>query len=106
MFNIFLADEVFTLNNIEIANYADVTTPYVVSDDIDDLLVSLEKFWKDLLKRFDDNFMKINPGKCHLLVSSHENLRMEIGDFKIEISTCKWLLGVHFHNRLTFHHIS
>lgn len=48
LFNIFMADLLFTLNNIEIANYANGTTPYFVSDNIDDLIISLEKSLKDL----------------------------------------------------------
>ena len=70
LFNIFLADLFFTLNNTEIANYADDTTPYAVSDNIDDLISSLERSSKDLLKWFDGNLMQSNPDKCHLLVSS------------------------------------
>ena len=97
LFNIF-----FTLNNIEIANFADDTTPYAVLDNIDDLISSLEKSSKDLLKWFDDNLMKSNSDKCHLLISSCEKIKMEIGHFKIENSTCEKLLGVTFDNRLTF----
>ena len=49
--------------------------------------------------------MKSNPDKCHLLVSSCEKIKMEIGE--IENSTCEKLLRVHFDNRLTFdYHIS
>ena len=59
LFNIFLADLFVTLNNTEIANHADDTTPYVVSDNADDLIASLEKSSKDLIKWFDDNLMKI-----------------------------------------------
>ena len=104
---LFLADLFFTLNNIEIANDADDTTPYPVSDNIDDLISSLEKSSKDLLKWFDDNLKKSNPDKCHLLVSSCEKIKMQIVDFEIENSTCEKLLGVHFDNRLTFdYHIS
>ena len=107
LFSIFLADLFFTLNNIEIANYADDTMPYPVSDNIDDLISSLEKSSKDLLKWFDDNLKKSNPDKRHLLVSSYEKINMEIGDFEIENSTCEKLLGVRFDNRLTFdYHIS
>ena len=49
LFNIILADLFFTLNT-EIANYADDTTPYAVSDNIDYLISSLEKSSKGLLK--------------------------------------------------------
>ena len=68
LINIFLADFFFTLNNIEISNFADDTTPYAVSDNADYLMSSLEKSSKDLLKWFDDNLMKSNLEKCHLLV--------------------------------------
>ena len=102
LFNIFLADLFFTLNNTEIANYADDTTPYAVSDNIDDLISSLEKSSKDLLKWFDDNLMKSNPNKCHLLVSSCGKIKIKIGDFEIENSKCEKLLGIRFDNRLTF----
>ena len=46
------------------------TTPYAVSDSIDDLISFSKKSSKDLLKWFDDNLMKYNPDKCHLLVRS------------------------------------
>ena len=45
--------------------------------------------------------MKSNPDKCHLLVSSCEKIKMEIGNFEIENKTCEKLLGVYFDNRLT-----
>ena len=79
----FLADLFFTLNNTEITIYADDTTPYAVSDNIDDLISSLKKSSKDLLKWFDDNLAKSNPDKCHLLISSCEKIKIEIGDFEI-----------------------
>ena len=107
LFNIFLADLFFILNHTEIANYADDSTPYAASDNIDDLVTSLEKSLKDLLKWFDDNLTKSNPDKCHLLVSSREKIKMKIGDFKILISTCQKLSGVHCDSRLTFdYHMS
>ena len=38
----------------------------------------------------------------NLLLSSCEKIKMEIGDFKIENSTCEKLLEVHFYKRSTF----
>ena len=61
---------------------------------MDDLITSLEKSSKDLLKWFDDNLMKSNPDQCNLLVSSREKIKMEIGDSKIENSTYDKLLFV------------
>ena len=51
--------------------------------------------------------MKINPDKCHLLVSSCGKIKMELDNFKTDNSTYEKLLGVHFDNRLNFdYHIS
>ena len=83
------------------------TTLYAVFNNMDELIASLEKSWKDLLKRFVDNHMKSNPDKFHLLLSSCEKIKMETGDFEIENSTWEKLSGIHFDSRLTFdHHIS
>ena len=107
LFNIFLVDLFFTLNNTEIENHANGTTPYTAPDTIDHLIESLEKSSKDLLQWLHNNLMKSNLDKCHFLVSSREKIKMEIGDFEMENSTCEALLGVHFDNRLTFdYHIS
>ena len=94
LFNIFLADLFFTLNNTEIANYADHTTPYAVSYHIDGLISSLEKFSKDLFKWFDDNLAKSTPDKCHLHVSSCEKIKIQISDFETENDKCEKILGV------------
>ena len=56
LFNIFLADLSFTLNNTEIANYADDTTPYAVSDNIDNLI----SFLKDPQKICSNGLMIIS----------------------------------------------
>ena len=69
LFNIFLADSFFTLNDRGIANYADDTTPHAVSGNIYDLIASLEKSSIDLLKCFDDNLVKSNPDKCVYLTA-------------------------------------
>ena len=45
--------------------------------------------------------MKSYPGKCQLLVSFHEKIKIIIDDFKIENSACEKLLGTHFDNMLT-----
>ena len=65
-------------------------TLYAVSDNIDDLIWSLEKSSKVLLKLFDVNLMESNRDKCHLLVGSREKKKkMEIGNFQIEKSICE-----------------
>ena len=43
LFNIFLADLFFILNDVDIASYADDNAPYVIANDIDGIIASLEK---------------------------------------------------------------
>ena len=36
---------------------------------------------------------KNNPDKCHLLISSNENITVKIGEYEVENSECEELLG-------------
>ena len=85
LFNIFLMDLFFILNKTDIANYADDNTPYTSSNDVTGLInSSLEETSKDLFKWFDNNLIKSNPDKCHLLVSANDNVASRIGNFQVE----------------------
>ena len=48
LFNVFLADIFFILNKIDIANYADDSTPYASSNDVNALIKSLEEASREL----------------------------------------------------------
>ena len=101
LFNIFLADLFLVLKDVDIANFAD-DTPFATANDIDDLIDSPEKASSSLFKWFKDNIFKGNPDKCHLLVSSNEKTKLNMGEFSIENSDCEKLLGVKTDNKLTF----
>ena len=94
LFNIFLADLFFILSEIDIANYADDNTPYTSSNDVNGLIKSLEEASKKFFKWFNDNLMKSNPEKCHLLVSTNDIVKISIGNFQIENTKRENLLGI------------
>ena len=48
LFNIFLADLFFIIKDVDIASYADDTTPFVVENNIEDVIISLEQASVDL----------------------------------------------------------
>ena len=48
----------------------------------------------DLLTCFENNGMKVNADKCHLLVSSKEKLCDKIGPYDIQNSEQQKFLGV------------
>jgi len=61
LFNIFLCDLFFSIENVEFASFADDTTPFVTGDCLTDVISSLEKTAADLLKWFETNGMVANP---------------------------------------------
>ena len=51
--------------------------------------------------------MKSNPDKCHLLVSTNDNVSIRIGNFQIETTKTENLSGIQFDNKLSFdYHLS
>ena len=69
LFNIFLCDMFFKIDNIHIASYADDNTPYGVGKNQYDLETKLQKTSVKLFKWFHENGMKANQDKCHFLSS-------------------------------------
>ena len=107
LFNIFLIDLFFIIEDTDIASYADDNTPYVIADNIDGVIKSLEEASEILFKWFNDNLMRINADKCHLLVSTNNTVKIKIGNFDITNSKSEKLLGVEFDHKLSFDdHIS
>ena len=84
MFNIFLADLFFILNDVGIVSYADDNTPYVIADDINGVIASLEKASKALFEWFENNLLKSNADKCHLLVSSSNAISLRVSEYDIK----------------------
>ena len=91
----------------DIANYADDNTPHVIADNIDDLIKSLEGSSTALIQWFDNNILKSNADKCHLVISSNESVTLHVGEYDIKNSKREKLLGVKLDWKLNFDdHIS
>ena len=100
-------DLLFILNKIVNANYADDNTPYTRSNDVKGVITSLEKASKELFKWFDDNLMKSNPDKCHLLVGTNDNVAFRIVNVQIENTKKEKILDIQFYNKLSVdYHLS
>ena len=107
LFNIFLIDLFFIIEDTDIASCTDDNTPYVIADNIDGVIKSLEEASKIIFKWFNDNLMRINADKCHMLVSTNNTVKIKIGNFDISNSKIEKLLGVKFEHKLSFDdHIS
>ena len=83
----------------------DDKTPYMIADNVDDLITSLEQASNGLFEWFKNNLLKSNTDKCHLLVTADD--RVSMNELKIDKSDTEKLLGVKFDKKLTFDdHIS
>ena len=97
----------FIIGDTDIASYADDNTSYVSGDNIDGVIKFLEEASEILFKWFNDNSMKINADKYHLLVSTNNTVKIKIGNFDVTNSKCEKLLGVRFDHKFSFNdHIS
>ena len=86
LLNIFLADLFFILNDVDIASYADDNIPYAIVDDINSVITSLKKTSKALFEWFENDLLKSNADKCHLLVSSSDAVNsVHIGALKFRL---------------------
>ena len=95
LFTIFLIDLFFIIEDTDFASYADDNTLYVIADNINGVIKSLEEASENLFKFYlNDNLMKINAGNCHLLVSTNNIVKIKTRNFDITNSKGEKLLGV------------
>ena len=110
LFNIYINDLFFFIQNSDICNYADDTTIYSCDRSLDNITHTLENDCNVALKWFADNFMKLNADKCHLLVlwqRCDDPVTVKIGNTDVFNSSEEKLLGIHIDSKLSFdHHVS
>ena len=107
LFNIFINDIFYFINETRIANYADDTTIYTTDDNIINLLNLLETETSIVLNWFRKNELKSNDDKCHLIVANKENVSLNLECDTIESSNSVKLLGVCIDKQLNFNeHVS
>ena len=66
------------------------------------MITCSERTADDLFTWFNNNGMKTNADKCHLLLSTKEKLQANISNYKIINSDKEKLLGVTIDNHLKF----
>ena len=78
LFNIFIYDMFYFMEDYEIANYADESTPFSAKPDLKSVVQELEVSSSILFTWLRNNYMKANTDKCHLLLSGNSNLTANI----------------------------
>ena len=104
LFNIYINDMFMFISNSQICNYADNTTLYVIDQDIKQAMKTLEQDVVILREWFQNNFMKLNEDKCHLINfgkgSNDKSLRID--NTIIKPSKEQQLLVTSIDNNLSF----
>ena len=102
LFNIFLSDLFLVTKEAEFTSYVDDNTLYDAGNTIEDLISSLKESSEKLFKWFSDDQMQGNSGKCHLILSTSEPAKTQIGEPLIESTKFKILTGVKIDAKLAF----
>ena len=80
LFNIYLNGLLFFLKYVGICNFAGGTTTYISGDSLENVLESLEKNSMLVISWFENNYMKLNTDKCHLIVLDY-NHETSMGEY-------------------------
>ena len=94
LFNIHLCDLFYFLEDLDIASYADDTTIYTVKENKESVINALEASSLPLFTWFNNNFMKANSDKSHILLSCSEPSTVFIDGSSIESSRKEILLRI------------
>ena len=102
LFNIDFIDLFYKCEESDIASYADETTPCSCESDTQSVIAELQITANKIFHWFDNNHLKANSGKSHLLLSTKTSINVSIGDVSLTTSTTETLLGIKFDSELTF----
>ena len=106
LLNIFICDMFYFLEDFDIANYADDSTPYCAGKSAEFVVNNLEQSSAILFEWLSNNYMKVNTGKRYLLLSGNSRATATIDNRYIESEDGQVLLGITIDSNLTFENIS
>ena len=102
LFNTYICDLFFDIIEIDIANYADDTTPDALDLKLENIVKLLEENADKLSGWFSNNCLKVNPEKCRLLVNTTGNIRINVRNETISDRSNQKLLGIRFNSNFCF----
>ena len=68
LFNMFLNDIFLFLKDVHLGNYAGDSTLYAYNKNLEPVIFNLRQECSILSNWFYDNYMVLNPGKCHVML--------------------------------------
>ena len=102
LFNIDLTDLFLECEDDNISSYAVDTTPYSCAQDISSVISELQRITKKSFDWCRNNHMKVNPGKCHVILSSNTQREIRFANASIASIPIEKLLGIILDSELNF----
>ena len=104
LFNIYLNDLFFILDETNVCNYADDTGLHACDKDLNEVIRRLEHDSCLAMEWFENNYMKLNKDKCKVLITGHkyEHMWLDVGNNRIWETKSVKMLGILIDNSLTF----
>ena len=96
---------IFFLKDANLGNYADNSTLYTYNKNLETVIFNLRQEFSILSNWFYDNYMVLNPGKCHfMLFGVKENKQFDLicNDITLKHSSHENFLHVTIANKLSF----
>ena len=105
LFNIFINDLLFSVDESEICNFADDNTLYICDSSIDNVLRRLNADVSTILEWFKCNYLVVNPAKFQLIFPGTEksSLSITVGSYTVSSTDVVKLLGINIDSQLTFY---
>ena len=91
-----------TPKNLDFAGYAENSTPYTCSSNIEQVLENLQGALEQLFQWFSPNHLVVNAGKFHLLSSFKITNNIAISNTNASSERKVKLLGINLESRLNF----
>ena len=104
LFNIFLNDIFYFINNGNLCNYADDNILYSIGKSLNMVKENLKINFIIMQKWFYENHVVLNPGKCHYLVlgTRSNSDTINLNGTKLASSSYEKLLGILIDSNLSF----
>ena len=102
LFNIFICDMSYFLEDFDIASYADDSPLYCVGKSAEFVVNNLEQLSTILFEWLNNNYMEVNTSKIHLSLSGTSRATATIDNSYNELEDEQVLLGIAIDSNLTF----
>ena len=102
LFNIHMHDLFLCNCETKIINSAGDTTLYACEPNVELVLSKLEKYTSTVFTWFQNNYLKANSGKSHLLTTSDNIQHINVGGNQLSSSKYEELLGILIDHKFTF----